>query len=58
MMRSAPTILAPGAPDAVPAAQIVALATDLMNKKQAALIPLMLFLKTRRERSLSRAIVW
>jgi len=48
MMRSAPTILAPGAPDAVPAAQIVALATDLMNKKQAALIPLMLFLKNEK----------
>jgi hypothetical protein len=47
-MQATPTILAPGAPDAVPAAQIVALATDQMNKKHAALIPLTLFLKNEK----------
>lgn len=43
-----PTILAPGAPNSVPAGLIFALASDQMSKKRAALIPLTLFLKNEK----------
>lgn len=47
-MQAAPSILVPGAPHSVPAEQILAIATEQMNKNHVASISLILFLKNER----------